>query len=224
MSTLPGDVRAKLSSIAAQAEVNAATHLDPQRRLQEAARAKPARPPRPAKSLSLEESTRRLDEFLDEARAGMPDDALARAAGVSRTSVLEWRKLRGVARKKGHARRREMEVWAADAFGDGYAPDVHAVDSELRGQWDLPEFLLRQPLRYDLLSRMVHQLVVLGGATCDSIARAFGLRVRDVELALEVENAHLARVSASCVVCGRAVDPAYGQTCSTLCQERHHAK
>jgi DNA-directed RNA polymerase specialized sigma24 family protein len=149
----------------------------------------------------------------------MPDDALAQAANVSMTAVLEWRKARGLKRTKGWERRREVEVWAVDVFGDGYTPDIQAVNSSrLKAQWDLPEYVLRLALDYDELCRSVFFLHYELGTEPDAIAKAFGLRPRDVEMAIVVQTAHLQQIGHSCAVCGRACDPAYGDTCSTRCR------
>jgi len=148
----------------------------------------------------------------------MPDEALARAANVSIASVLEWRKAKKIARKKGHERRRELDVWAVDTFGDAKISEIHAATSHVKAQWDLPSFVLRIPLDYDGLSRALFFLHHEQGSGPDALAKAFGLRTRDVEMAIAVETAHLEKVGQPCEVCGRSCDPSFGTTCSTRCK------
>lgn len=220
--SLPGSVRGRLASIVSEAEKLVAdkTRLNQVVRERKGQRNKP----KPSRPKGQDESFRDLDGFLEEAQAGMPDPALARAANVSETVVLLWRKARGIKRKRGHARRKEMEAYAVDAFGDGYVPDIHAMRSELKGVWDLPEFLLRVPLDYDQLTRHLYFLHVEMGSPIDTLAKAFGFRERDVEMAIAVELAHLERVSIACVICTKPTDPAYGKTCSVRCQHELETK
>lgn len=215
--TLPGGVRARLDDIVAQAEAEA-KRPD----LLALPRSLPERPKprtRPTRPKTHAESFQDLDGWLEEAQAGMPDEALARAANVSVTAVLEWRKARKLKRKKGWERKREVEIWSVDAFGDGYTPDLQAVaSSRLKGQWDLPEYVLRLALDYDELCRSVFFLHHELGTAPDAIAKALGLRTRDVEMAIAVQAAFLTQVGHACTACGRVCDPAYGDTCSTRCR------
>lgn len=212
--TLPGGLRAQLAHLVTQAEKAAS--------LPSPTRLDPPRPPRPRYKPSGQktqaESFKDLDSWLEEAQAGMPDDSLARAANVSMTAVLEWRKVREIKRKRGWQARREADIWAVDAFGDGYVSEIQRAQSQLKGQWDLPEYVLRVPLKYDYLCRAAYFLSSDLGMTSDEIAEAVGLRTRDVEMAIAVEAAHLARTSISCSKCGRACDPHYGEFCSVRCK------
>jgi len=207
-TTLPGDIRARLESIVAEAEQSLPYALPSQKREKKV---------RPQKPKTREESFRDLDGWYEEAVAGMPDRALARAANVSLSSVLEWRKVRGIKRSNGWDKKRDAE-WAIDAFGDGYTPAVQEAESKLKGQWDLPEYVLRTALDYDQLTRALFFLHYEQGTAIDALARAFGLRERDVEMAIEVEKAHLKRVGVPCETCGRVCDPAYGKYCSVRCR------
>lgn len=173
---------------------------------------------RPSKPKTNEESFKDLDAFRAEAEAGMPDESLARAANTSLTAVLEWRKSRGIKRRKGHERRREIEVWAMDPFGNGYVSDIQRTESMLKGQWDLPEYVLRLPLDYDQLTRAVHFLHFQLGMAPEVLSRAIGLRLRDIEMAIAVEAAHLSANGRNCVVCAQVCDPQYGNTCSLKCR------
>jgi hypothetical protein len=213
--SLPGSVRGRLSSIVSEAEKLVADKERLHQVLKE--RRRPRQKPKPSRPKAQDESFKDLDAFLEEARAGMPDEALARAANVSMAAVLLWRKARDLKRKKGWERRKEMEIWAVDAFGDGYVSDIQALQSEVKGIWDLPEYVLRKPLEYDQLTRALYFLHVEMPMPIDSLASAFGLRERDVEMAIAIELAHLERVSRPCAVCGKPTDPAYGKTCSARC-------
>lgn len=215
-TTLPGSVRARLDSIITEAE-RSALKMPSVRELARGPKRKPSKP-RPTRPKTHSESFKDLDGWYEEAVAGMPDEALARAANVSVTAVLEWRKTRGIKRKKGWERRREADAWAVDAFGDGYVPEIQAIQSQLKGQWDLPEYVLRTALDYDQLARALFFLHFEQGTAPDALAKAFGLRERDVEMAIAVETAHLQRVGVPCAVCARVCDPAYGKYCSTRCR------
>jgi len=212
--TLPGELRARLGLLVSQAEK--------QVRLPSPSQMEADRAPRirykPSGQKTQAESFKDLDHWLEEAQAGMPDDSLARAANVSMTAVLEWRKARGVKRKRGWQARREADVWAMDAFGDGFISEIQQAQSQLKGAWDLPEYVLRLPLKYDSLCRAAYHLAADLGMTPDEIAGAIGLRIRDVEMAIAVETAYLTRVSISCSNCGRPCDPNYGEFCSTRCK------
>lgn len=215
--SLPGDLKSRLSSI-----VDAAERQARDAGLREALRTKPRREPKPkpTRPKTKEESFKDLDAWLEEATAGMPDELLARSANVSMTAVLEWRRVRGIKRIRGHLRRQEKQVWAVDAFGDHYDSPLHSATSQHLGMWDLPEYILRKPLNYDLLSRFLHFLHTELGAEPDALAEAFGIKERDVELALAVETAHLSRISIPCLVCSKPTDPTYGKYCSTRCKEQ----
>jgi hypothetical protein len=175
-------------------------------------------PKAPPKTRRRAESFAALDKLTREAVAGMPDAALARAAHVSLTAVLEWRKERNITRRKGWLGRRDAEVYAIDAYGTGYINEIQAIES-LKGQWDLPQYVLREALDYDLLSRAILFLRTDLSMTPAQIAKALGLRETDVEMASAVEVAHLERVGRACATCGRVCDPAYGPFCTTRCRE-----
>jgi hypothetical protein len=216
-TSLPSSMRSRLGDLVAQAEKEALKGTTIRDLTRIPVKRKQAKP-RPTRPKTHAESFKDLDAWHEEAVAGMPDESLARAANVSMTAVLEWRKVRKIVRKKGWERRRETEVWAIDAFGDGYVSEIQAAQSRVKGQWDLPEYVLRRALDYDEMSRALFFLHHEQGTGIDTLAKAFGLRERDVEMAIAVETAHLHEHGAPCVVCGRVCDPAYGDTCSTRCR------
>lgn len=214
---LPGPLRSRLQSLVSQAE--AETRKYSPRQLLKAEKKRPKHR-RPTKPKTREQAFADLDIFIEEAKAGLEDEHLARQAGVTLTAVLAWRKQRGIRHVRGHVRRRQLQAQALDMFGTGYDPLLHAVDSSLRGSWEIPEYVLRRPLLYSETCRLLHFLYTAQGASTDTLARAFGLRRRDVETAIAVETAHLTEISALCVSCGRPIDPAYGNTCSLICKEK----
>jgi hypothetical protein len=202
---LPEELQARLGDIVREAESKT---QDPEPRAKRRPRQK-----------TQDQAFADLDGFADEARAGMPDEALARAAGVALTSVLAWRRARGIKRTSGHLRRRESQISALDAFGDHYDPGLHSTGSAMKGQWEIPQYVLRTPLRYDEMCRQLYFLHVELGSGAELLAKAFGFRERDVEMALAVEVAHLQKHGAPCARCGVPCDPRYGKYCSTRCKE-----
>lgn len=175
--------------------------------------------PRRTRSLSREESYDRLDEWLEEAQAGAPDDWLAKQSNVALDAVLLWRKARNIRRASGRKRVLERNVWAVDAFGGKFEAPLHPAASDLDGLWEAPQYILRQPIFYRELCRQVWTLHVTLGVGPQLIASALGLRERDAELALVVWAGHLSRLGVSCRVCGELLDPRYGDTCSVRCAE-----
>lgn len=176
-------------------------------------------PRRKTHQLSREESFERLEPFLEHARAGAPDDWLARQAGVSIDSVLWWRRERDVKRKRGPHRVSETKIWAA-GFGLPFDPKIHAADSELKGMWEAPEYLLRTPILYTHFCRHVHALHTLLGTGPELLSEALGVRARDIELALSVWSRHLIELKNPCPTCGELIDPRYGAFCSVRCAEK----
>lgn len=166
------------------------------------------------------EAYRALDEFEKEARAGAPDEWLARYAKVSVKMVLEWRKSRDIPRKRGPKGLDQRLLWAIDIFGDQQSYTLHRCSSSpISGEWATPEFLVRIPIQYDLFCRYAH-LLAREGIPPAQIASSFGFKERDVELALELELAHLERVGQPCPNCGSLVDPATGTFCSQRCKPK----
>lgn len=116
---------------------------------------KPRRAPMPKP-----ESYRRLDEVLAEAQAGVPDKDLAESAGVALDVVEDWRRDRGLVRKGGHrAPDTTMLRAAVNLMGDPDWDVMQRVQSSvLDGRWQLPTYVLRQPLNYDALCEMLYVL------------------------------------------------------------------
>jgi len=103
-------------------------------------------------------------------------------------------------------------------FGKLLATVATVSSGAVGGVFTPPEYVLRTPLRYGELCRLVHFLHTRQGTDAVLIAEALGLRERDVRYALLLENAHLDRVGMPCTKCGLLTDPAYGPTCSKTCR------
>lgn len=187
-------------------------------RTYEPAAAKPPPRVRKAPKLGREESFSRLDELTEEAKAGAPDEWLARHAHVAPDAVLYWRKARGIRRPTGRARQQQQSMWALDLLGgSAFQSPMHQVSSPFDGLWESPEYVLRRPMNYRELCRMIYTLNLTLGAGPELICEALGLRERDVELAMSVWANHLARAGVPCKVCGTGTDPRYGEFCSVRC-------
>lgn len=178
----------------------------------------PAPRPRKAPKLGREESFARLDVLIQEARAGAPDEWLARHAHVAPDAVLYWRKARQIRRPTGRARAQQKSMWALDLLGgSSFQAPMHPARSDFDGLWESPEYVLRRPMNYRELCRMVYTLNITLGAGPELICEALGLRERDVELAMTVWTNHLARSGVPCKGCGNGTDPRYGEFCSVRC-------
>lgn len=164
-----------------------------------------------------------LDEYLEEAKTGAPDEWLARATNVALTTVLEWRRERGIRREKEH-KAVEGVFWAVDMFGDREDSYLHRAEtSPIAGRWEPPEFVLRRPLRYAELCRHLHYLTTRLGTGSQLLAEAFGFKETDIDLAVEIWDAHLRKKGAPCATCERLTDPIYGAYCSNACRGSNEA-
>lgn len=176
-------------------------------------------PRRKTNQLSREESFERLEKFLEEAKAGAPDEWLARQAGVSEDSVLWWRRERGIKRKMGAPNKSSSARALVAGFGLEYDPQMHAAESEFSGMWEAPEYILRTPILYHHFCRHMYALHVLLGVGPELLGESFGVRPRDAELAVAVWSRHLAELNHPCPACGELMDPRYGSACSVRCAE-----
>lgn len=153
----------------------------------------------------------RLDELIDEATAGASDAALAQAAGVTMESVLAWRKKRKISRRK--KPEQADAVLALDPTGSTFAAALHEVeeDSIAGGTWELPQFVLRDALNYTEFARLLYEMRSMG-EMAETIAAAFGLRVKDITLAEEIWKRHLRQNGVVCENCKRIFDARYGRS------------
>ncbi len=151
--------------------------------------------PRPAED--------RLEPLLRDARAGVPDDLIAKTAGVSVRAVRRWRQRHGI-----KAAPQDAAALAADVFGTGAVDTMHrSASSPIGGLFEVPEYVLRVPLQYEALARHLHALHDVLGSSAEELAAAFGLRRSDVETCLVLWQAHLERSGVPC--CGRLYDPRF---------------
>lgn len=111
---------------------------------------------------------------------------------------------------------RARRALAVDLFG--YSPsDLHAVKSSYR-KWEIPEYVVREPLAYEKLCRSVWLLRWKCGLSESYIQQAIGIRDVDVTTCLAVYSNHLDRCGVLCTTCGIRTDPKYGTTCCEDCR------
>lgn len=111
---------------------------------------------------------------------------------------------------------RTGEISALKGLLQSYEPQKHSVHPQ--AAWETPRYVLRAPLRYTLLARALHQLLVTDFWTTEDLAEAFGLRLSDVEAAVRVFRRRLEQLGHLCRGgCGAPVDPAFGEYCSRRC-------
>jgi hypothetical protein len=163
----------------------------------EKSKAKPAR----------KSAAARLDQFLAEAQAGASDDYLIRASGASQADVRSWKKRHKIGRPK----RDTVEQMNALDLGDQYQPHLHTThDGVAGGKWEIPQYVLREPIDYSSLCRLVFDLKSNGEDT-ETLAAALGLRPTDIELAAEVWERHLIGPNGrTCTKCKRHYDMRFG--------------
>ena len=125
---------------------------------------------------------RELEAYLAAARGGATDSEIARQAGVSLRRVRRWRQRNGIVRPRGRMPTEMRAVAAAtELLSRPFEPVVsHVGDSPVQGRFEPPHYLLRAPLRYDLLCDLIAALRKAGFQP-DEIARGIGLRLVDVE-------------------------------------------
>jgi len=161
----------------------------------------------------------RLDGLIEEARAGAPDTWLMEKAQVSARTVQRWRRHNNVSRPRGRRRKQDLVAWAIDVFGDGYNKELHTTKSRVLGKFELPEFVLREALDYDALCKTAWELFATCGYTAEEISRAFGIREKDIAMALELQSNRLKTLGKDCPSCGYPMDPSSGRTtCSKACR------
>ena len=171
--------------------------------------------------LTPEESERRLDEFLAEAKAGMMDEDLAVLAEVSKKSVAVWRTKNSIRRLSGHLRKQEknQSVIAANLFGSPL-PDVlqRVHTSPVFGRWATPRYTMREGVHYDMLLEQVYALHTMFGYSEENIALAFGLTKKTVRDALAIYTEWVTEKNNTCVACGMPIPPSMDY-CSRRCRD-----
>lgn len=148
-------------------------------------------------------AAQRLGPFLRDVRAGVPDDLIAKSAGVPVRAVRRWRRQHGI-----QAGIQDTVALAADVFGTGSRDTMHrSASSPIGGRFEVPEYVLRVPLQYEALARHLHALHDVLGSSAAELAAAFGIRDQDVETCLVLWQAHLERSGVPC--CGALRDPRF---------------
>lgn len=145
----------------------------------------------------------KLDAFIQDARAGVPDALIAKRAGLTARAVRRWRQERGI-----KAQAPDLGAAAVNAFGLEPRDTMHRVEaSAVGGCFDVPEYVLRIPLKYEALARHIHAMHDVLGSTAAELSAAVGIRESDVEACLALWQAHLERRGVQC--CGALHDPRF---------------
>lgn len=162
----------------------------------------------------LEQHYADLDQWTDEAKAGASDAWLAERAETSMSIVSKWRQERGLQR----ALVQQDQLQALQNLAATYDPSMHAVGSVFDGKWNPPEYLIRHPLNYTVLCRIVHHATHDIGLEPSVVAEGLGLREQDVQRAASAWIAHLRRRGRKCEGCNTIVDPKNGLYCTKRCE------
>lgn len=149
----------------------------------------------------VERSFAHLDaHFLEDAKAGASDADISRWSGVAKTTVIRWRRARGI--KRTPSPRKKKVAYALNLFGTDHQDVLHRVqDSPIGGVWEIPEYVIRHPLNYGEMARHLYFLHHKLGSSVELLAKAFGVRERDVQTALDVYDAFLAVNGRPCDWC-----------------------
>ncbi len=140
------------------------------------------------------------DHFLEDAKAGASDDDLSRWSGLSKNTIVRWRRARGIKRAPKNDQRKAL---ALNLFGTDHGDVLHRCDdSPIEGLWEVPEFVLRKPLAYGEMARHLWFLRAKLGSSVKMLAKSFGIRERDVESALALYDAFLEKNGRPCDRCG----------------------
>lgn len=120
----------------------------------------------------------RLSPYAPDAKAGVSDKVLARRTELSVGQVRAWRRRQGIRHEPGRPTG-EVGRWylSRSLVGATPGPVPHAV-SPVGGDWRLPEYVLREPLDFNLFARAVSLLVEQ--FTTEEISKAIGIAERDI--------------------------------------------
>lgn len=109
----------------------------------------------------------------------------------------------------------KRRAFAADLFGVS-TQEIHKVRTHYK-RWEIPEYVVHEPLRYEKLCHIVWllrwKLQYEVGEICESI----GIREEDVTTCLRVYSEYLDRVGVLCPTCGVRTDPRRGVYCCKEC-------
>ncbi len=121
----------------------------------------------------------RLEPFIEDARAGVPDSMLAQRSGLTTERVRQWRRRHGINGRRGRPSAAQGRAYlVAPLLGERVPPVAQDVASPVGGRWRPPVYLLREPLRYDLFAACV--AILVEQFTTAEIAAAIGFAERDV--------------------------------------------
>ncbi len=127
--------------------------------------------------LSRREVDARIEPYIADLRAGAPDAWVAKQSDLTAWQVKAARHRLHIMRPPGPQAgwRRWMAVSAL-----GTSPIPMPTRSVVGGDWQVPQYVLRQPLDYRALVRVV-RAATEAGMSPGTIASGLGLRARDVE-------------------------------------------
>ena len=143
----------------------------------------PPRSPRPTSRgpyKKRDDVDARLEPLRLDAVAGVPDQLIARRAGLTREVVRQWRRRERIAGRRGRTPPALGARYALDALlGRDVGALVHfAASSPVGGRWRPPEYVLRRPLRYDAFVEVISDAV--GRFSTAELAEALGFEERDI--------------------------------------------
>ena len=143
-----------------------------------------------------------LDEhWLAETKAGASDADLARWSGVPKAVVIRWRRDRGIHRRV--TKKRTKVAHALNLFGTDHEDVLHRTDdSPIAGVFDIPEYVIRNPLAYSETARHLWFLQKKLGSSNKLLSQAFGIRESDVKTALAMWENFLHAHGRPCDHCG----------------------
>jgi hypothetical protein len=133
-----------------------------------------------------------LAPFRADAEAGVPDALIAKRSGRTSHQVQHWRHRNKIYGRKGRMNRGMALSYLLGGLIAGEPVLRHDV-SPVRGEWSPPAYVLREKLSYDLFARTCHRLVTELSYTISDVARAIGVRERDVDDAVALFEARGAR-------------------------------
>lgn len=156
---------------------------------------------------------RSLDGYLQVAQAGATTTWLASKVGCDERDVIEWRKARGIRLRKGVAR-------ALDLFDTGQqvaqmAEGRVSLQGDEPGAWEVPEYVIRDPLNYTIFSRICAELEKRG-LEASWIAKGLGVRSIDVRTASDLWTRALFHRGKKCKRCGEI---SLEDFCSPRCRD-----
>lgn len=139
--------------------------------------------------LTAEAIDEKLDPYREDAVAGVTDEMLAKRTELTPHQVARWRRRHSIERTPGRRSREEhVRIAAVELFGRPRDPAVMKTSGGALGTWQVPEYLLRDPLDYSCFAEVcTHALEA--GVPQNGIAAGLGVRVEDVQHAVALWRA-----------------------------------